>query len=153
MQKPPRLKSVMTPFPYAVQIDAPLSRARSMMLEHSVHHLPVKAGRGLQGIISDRDIKLLIGPQFDASDTLPAKPGTDPNLAERLTVRDGYVRDSLVIDINTTLHEVLAMMAGRRLGAALVTRNDQLAGIFTVTDACRVFAEFLAPDTTPDKSA
>ena len=131
----------MTPFPYAVDIDAPLLSARKMMLEHGVHHLPVTTAHDLQGIISDRDIKLLLGPEFDY-----------PNPKE-LTVRDAYVEDCFVVDINTVLHEVLATMAERHIGATVVTRNDQLAGIFTVTDACRAFAEHIAPEEAPDEPA
>jgi CBS domain-containing protein len=141
MKKTPLLKSTMTPFPYAVDIEAPLLSARKMMLEHSVHHLPVTENRDLKGIISDRDIKLLLGPEFDY-----------PNPKE-LTVRDAFVEDCFVVDINTMLRDVLATMADRHIGAALVTKNDHLAGIFTVTDACRAFAEFLTPDAVPDESA
>ena len=34
--KHPLLKSAMTPFPYAVQLDSPLLSARKMMVEHKV---------------------------------------------------------------------------------------------------------------------
>jgi hypothetical protein len=36
-------------------------------------------------------------------------------------------------------------MADRHIGAALVTRKGQLAGIFTLVDACRTFGEWLEP--------
>jgi acetoin utilization protein AcuB len=45
--------------------------------------------------------------------------------------------------MNTRLDEVLAHMAEHQLGSAIVTRHGKLAGIFTVTDACRHFAEYL----------
>jgi hypothetical protein len=34
-------------------------------------------------------------------------------------------------------------MAEHQLGSAIVTRRGKLAGIFTVTDACHHFAEYL----------
>jgi CBS domain-containing protein len=34
-------------------------------------------------------------------------------------------------------------MARDHIGAALVVRRGKLVGIFTVTDACRLFAEWL----------
>jgi CBS domain-containing protein len=34
-------------------------------------------------------------------------------------------------------------MAEHHIGSAIVTKNDKLVGIFTVTDACRALAEVL----------
>ncbi len=51
--------------------------------------------------------------------------------------------ESYVVDAQTPLDEVLDHMASHRIGSALVTSNGELAGIFTATDACRAFAEFL----------
>jgi CBS domain-containing protein len=34
-------------------------------------------------------------------------------------------------------------MAEDHIGSAIVTKNDKLVGIFTVTDACRALAEVL----------
>jgi CBS domain-containing protein len=48
-----------------------------------------------------------------------------------------------MVDSNTPLDHVVEEMAERRIGSALVTHHGTLAGIFTVTDACRVLAEIL----------
>ena len=137
----PHLKDVMTPFPHAIDIEAPLLEARKMMLDHHVHHLPVVHAHKLDGIISDRDIKLVLGPEFDYPDPY------------RLTVKDVYQPDCYQVDIRTMLWEVVQTMAERHIGAAVVMRNGNLAGIFTVTDACRVLAELLHPPTPPDEVA
>jgi len=131
MKAEPLIKSLMTAFPYAIQIDAPLLEARHMMLEHHVHHLPVTAKHALRGIVSDRDIKLLLGPELDYPDP------------RKLTVEDAYVADAYEVDINTPASIVLLEMARRHIGAALVTGHGRLAGIFTATDACRAFGEYL----------
>jgi CBS domain-containing protein len=34
-------------------------------------------------------------------------------------------------------------MAEHHIGSAIITKNDKLVGIFTVTDACRALAEIL----------
>lgn len=131
MKGDPPIKSMMTSFPYAIEITAPLLDARRMMLEHHVHHLPVTAKHELKGIVTDRDIKLLLGPELDYPDP------------RQLTVEDAYVADAYVVDINTPLSNVLLHMAARHIGAALVTGHGRLAGIFTATDACRRFGEYL----------
>ena len=142
MKRSPLLKNVMTPFPYAVALGAPMIDGRKLMLEHRVHHLPVVEGHDLVGIVSDRDIKLVLGPEFDYPDP------------RELTISDVYVDDPYVVDINAPLRDVLSTMAKKHIGATIVTRKGQLAGIFTVTDACRAFAELLgAGDPIPDEVA
>lgn len=130
--KEPRLKSVMTPFPYAVELDAPLARARKLMLDHHVRHLPVTVNHELKGLVSDRDIKLLLGPELGSPDP------------KELTVEDAYVEDCYAVDIETPLLDVLAEMAEKHIGAVVATSHGRLAGIFTATDACRAFAEHLS---------
>lgn len=129
--KEPRLKNVMTPFPYSVELSAALGEARGMMLEHKVRHLPVTVEHELKGLISDRDIKLVLGPELGSPDP------------KELTVEDAYVAEPYVVDLAVPLREVLRTMAERHVGAAVVTAHGRLAGIFTATDACRGFAEHL----------
>ena len=129
--KEPLVKSVMTPFPYAVRLDAPIGEARRLMLEHRVRHLPVVSASRLVGIVTDRDIKLLIGPEMGSPD-----PKT-------LIVEDAYVDGCYTVTMNTPLSIVLGHMADRHIGATLVTNHGKLAGIFTSADACRTFADHL----------
>jgi len=131
MKRMPTIKSLMTPFPYSVDAEAPVSEARAFMREHHIRHLPVTQGGQLVGSVSDRDIKLILGPDF----ANPDEHGTRVSYA--------MVRDAYVVDMDARLDEVLAHMAEHHLGSAIVTRHGKLAGIFTVTDACRHFAEFL----------
>ena len=101
------------------------------MLEHHVHHLPVTADGALKGIVSDRDIKLLLSPELGSPDP------------KELVVEDAYVADSFCVDLEAPLAEVVSAMAERHIGAVLVTRHGRIAGIFTATDACRVLGEYL----------
>ena len=144
MQSIPRLKTVMTPFPHTVDIAAPLAEVRSFMREHHIRHLPVMEEGQLAGIVTDRDIKLLLGPDFDFPDE------------SELTARDAYQPEVYVVDINSRLDDVLLDMAGQRIGSALVTRKGQIAGVLTVTDVCRAFGEYLKalhPDDSGDTAA
>jgi acetoin utilization protein AcuB len=127
----PAIKSVMTPFPYFVQIDDPVTRAEEIMREHGVRHVPVEENGSLVGIATHRDLALLVNRALD-----------DRSRA-RIRVRQICVRDPYVVDLNEPLDSVVCEMAARHLGSALVTREDRLAGIFTVTDACEVLGEIL----------
>ena len=131
MKKTLTIKQVMTPFPYSVSTEDALDTAVELMRKHEIRHLPVVSGDELVGVLSDRDVHLLrenltIGQRLDA-----------------LTVGDACVRDIYVVDLNELLVNVLANMARRHIGSTLVTKQGKLAGLFTVTDACRVFADYL----------
>jgi len=137
MHGEPRIKSVMTPFPYSVDRSAPIGQARKLMLDHHVHHLPVTASGELVGIVSDRDIKLLLGPELGSPDP------------RELTVEDAYIDRCYAVDLEMPLAEVVTYMAEHHIGAALVTRHRKLAGIFTSSDACRVLGEHLRERFNP----
>ena len=127
----PAIKSVMTPFPYSVDVSAPIQEAQEFMRVHKIRHLPVTQGQKLVGVLTDRDIKLFLGPDFDYPDK------------KDVTVRDVYMEHPYIVDLNERLDKVLRAMAEKHFGSVLVTRNGKLAGVFTSTDACESFAEFL----------
>jgi acetoin utilization protein AcuB len=124
----PLIKAVMTPFPYSIELESPLADARRMMGEHGIRHLPVTQGRRLVGVVSERDVQR-------ALEAVPSGGGTQ--------VRDAYRADVYAVQLGERLDAVLMRMAARHLGSAIVLKGERIAGIFTTTDACRCFAEFL----------
>ena len=129
-QEMPRIKAVMTPFPYSIELWDPLEKAQEMMTNHQIHHLPVMAEGVPVGVITHRDLRR----------TMDHGTGT---AGEPLTVEDVPCEGAYVVDLSEPLDRVLLYMAKERLGAALVVKDGRLAGIFTLTDACRCFAESL----------
>jgi len=124
----------MTPFPYVAQVDDSLLRARTLMVEHQVRHLPVKGGKDgntLVGVLTDRDLKRALDPELG----LPPK--------EELFVRDALVSDAYVVESTAPLDEVLDHLVEHHIGSALVTKSGRLVGIFTTTDACRFLCRHL----------
>jgi CBS domain-containing protein len=141
MRRVPRVKSVMTPFPYSVSADATVAEAQALMASHHVRHLPVKKGTSLIGVVSERDVQLALDPLQGKGD-----PG--------LRVRDVASLDLYVVDLSTPLDEVLAHMARLHVGCALVRKGTKLVGVFTTSDACRLFGEYLrGDDDSPDDVA
>jgi CBS domain-containing protein len=131
MRPIPQVVAVMTPFPYAVDVDESLRQAREMMRNHEIRHLPVSENGRLVGVISDRDIKLM---------TEPSHAG---RALDELRVRDACVMDAYAVNCAERLDNVLLEMAERQIGSALIEKNGKLVGIFTMTDACRCFGELL----------
>jgi acetoin utilization protein AcuB len=121
----------MTPFPYVVHVDDSLLYAREVMVRHEVRHLPVKRGNALVGVLTDRDLKRALDPDLG----LPPK--------DELFVRGVFQPDPYIVDSSEPLDNVLEHMAAEHIGSALVTKNGHLVGIFTATDACRVFCRHL----------
>lgn len=127
----PALAVTMTPFPYAVDVGDSLRRARALMIEHRVRHLPVLDGHTLVGVLTDRDLKRGLDPAVG----LPS--------IDELFVRDVYTPEPYAVDSSTPLDAVLEHMVAHHLGSALVTKHGRLVGIFTATDACRAYCEHL----------
>ena len=126
LKHPPQVMSVMTPFPYSIGIDEPVGAARDMMAQHAIRHLPVKDQGSLVGVISERDVELALDGVLRAP-----------------LVRSAYVPQAYIVDVSERLDAVLLRMARHHIGSALVVKDGRLAGIFTMTDACRLFGEML----------
>lgn len=140
----PQILAYMTPFPFSIEVDAPLAEAHAFMRERHIRHLPVTERGELAGILTDRDIKLALGPDL----------GSPPE--HELAVRDVFQPDSFVVEAAASLEHVATTMAERHVGSALVTRGGKLVGIFTATDACRALARVLGerhPPRGPDEAA
>jgi acetoin utilization protein AcuB len=131
MKRNPQVIAFMTPFPYSIDVEASVERARDLMREHHFRHLPVTAAEVVIGILTDRDIKLITGPEFGSPDI------------RQLTVRDVYMDRPCIVPASTPVATVARTMAENHIDSAIVTKNDKLVGIFTVTDACRALAEMI----------
>ncbi len=131
MKRIPRIKSVMTTFPLSVEADAAVSEALEFMREHNIRHLPVTDDDKVVGLVSDRDIKLMLRPDI-----------ADPT-ADELKVRDAMVPEPYAVEFDARLDSVLAYMARQHVRSVVVMRHGRLVGMFTTSDACQAFAEFL----------
>lgn len=122
----PPVKAVMTPFPHSIEAGEPMIKAREMMTDYGFHHLPVIDQGELVGVISEPDLRRAESAESGAHQ-----------------VADVTRQESFLVDLSEPLDRVLSKMARLQVGSVLVVKEDRLAGIFTVTDACRSFAECL----------
>lgn len=138
MDRIPAVVTVMTPFPFSIDLLQSVAAARAMMGEHAIRHLPVTQGRAIVGVLAERDLGV-------AERLLEARPDAEP-----LSVATVCVRPPYVVDTATPLDVVVTEMARRGLGCAIVVKHDKLVGILTMTDVCRHLAERLRGDRTGD---
>ncbi len=134
MRRIPAIKSVMTAFPYSVDINQTIEYAHQFLQKHELGHLPITNKNELMGVISKRDIRFHLLQQEHKNE----KKVSDIPMAHKY-----------IVDLNERLDHVLETMADKHLDAALVTRQGKLAGIFTLTDVCRSFARYLNKEYGP----
>ena len=126
------IKDIMSFSPVTVEQSASVLEAKKLMSQYSVRHLPVVAGGKLIGILTDRDLKLAQAVTKDI------------HFDESHTAGDTCLRNVYVVKSTEPAISVLTYMARERIGSALVTEENKLIGIFTATDACKAFAEYLS---------
>lgn len=122
----------MTPAPRGIEPGMTLSHARKKMEELKIHHLPVRTGGRVVGILSERDLDMLGSIK-------------DLNM-ESAPVSMAMISDPYTVSPSTTLSEVAGHMAKNKIGSALVVNaQGELEGIFTYTDALRILSEMTKP--------
>jgi acetoin utilization protein AcuB len=126
----PAVVDCMTPSPHVVAPDESLSRARGVMEEHGIRHLPVMRGDTLVGIVTERDMNLVYS-------VAPVPP-------ESITVEDAMSADPYVVPPDAPLQPVARTMADRKLGSAIVVDHGRVVGVFTTTDALHALEDMLA---------
>jgi acetoin utilization protein AcuB len=129
MKTIPAIQRYMSTSPHTIGAEQTLQKAHDVMREHSIRHLPVMQGNQLVGIVSDRDVQLILGIK-----------GTD---ATKVTVEDAMTQDVITVDPDTGLDEVSDLMAERKAGSVVVMQNHHVVGIFTTVDGMRALSELL----------
>jgi predicted transcriptional regulator len=125
----PNIGDVMTPFPYAIDVERSAGDAERMLAGRAIHHLPVTSAGEVYSVVSADDLERAL-----------AHPGADP---WRIGVRELCSKDPYIVDVSESLDGVLEQMAERKISCAVVAKEDRVAGIFTHVDVCRAFAEWL----------
>lgn len=120
----------MTPSVHTLSMESTLPKARDLMRQHGIRHLPVLDGTKLVGLLSDRDLARLEGFPMIAFDLV--------------SVPDAMSTNPYVVSPDTPAREVIRTMHERRYGSAVVVEGGTVIGVFTTTDALRVLAEVLA---------
>ncbi|RMG39691.1 MAG: CBS domain-containing protein [Candidatus Dadabacteria bacterium] len=124
-----KIKDVMTPDPHTIAVDQTLKKAKEVMKQHGIRHLPVRDGEKLTGIITERDINFGLAIELKHD--------------YELLVSDVVLPDPYTVTPDTPLAEVAEHMARDYIGSTLILDGEKLVGIFTTVDACRALAKIL----------
>jgi CBS domain-containing protein len=137
-KKIPNAGSVMTPFPYFVNTDDEIAEVERLMKEHDIHHIPVQQEGQVVGIVSARDLYQLLDRFLPEAERA------------RLRARDIMADDPYFASFDTPLNEVAVEMARRHTGSAIILHHEKLAGIVSATDICRILADILESEFSPE---
>lgn len=129
MKAIPQIQKYMTYVPKSIGYDQTIAQASEFMRKLHLRHLPVLKGGKLVGILTDRDINLVL----TFKDVDPTK----------MKVEEAYTPDPYFTKPDAPLSEVVAEMAEKKYGCALVVDNGKLVGIFTEIDAYKALSELL----------
>lgn len=130
--------SVMYPEPIAVHADDRLIQLAQRMAQRGVRHACVVDGTGvLVGIVSDRDVRRLLG---DPRRTLDADGM--PKGVKELRVSAAMTAHPIAIAQDDTIRNALDLLVKHRFGALPVVDDDQrLRGIVSYLDVLQHFAD------------
>lgn len=129
MKAIPPVQKFMSYIPKSIEFNQSIVQANDYMRKLRLRHLPVLKDGEIVGILTDRDIKLVMS--FNGVD------------AEKMTVQDACISEPYSTSPSTPLNDVVAHMAEHKYGCALIVDNGKLVGIFTETDAYKALAELL----------
>ncbi len=125
-----------TPDPVTATEDMNVDELRHLMEKHGIRHLPVLRGDMVVGVISDRDVRIVIG-----------LPDTDKF---QVRAADIMATDPMTVAATTPLDDVAYAMSDSKVGSVIVQDEDsQFLGIFTATDALNALIEIVRGEGRP----
>lgn len=123
------VKDAMTAFPITVFPDDDLVRAKQLMKQRRIRHLPVVQHGRLVGLLTERDLLRETG-------------GAPADHAEMMSVRDVMICDIVTTTAHQPLREAARLLWDRKLGCLpVIDEAHHVVGILTETDFIRFAAE------------
>lgn len=120
------VSEIMTSGVETTRPGAPAATARRRMQQKGIHHLLVKEGAGLVGVVSARDLGR--GPCR----------GNEP---PRLVVGDFMTRAIVTVGPDTSAHKAANLMRGHSIGCLIVVDAGEAVGIVTFADLLKRVTE------------
>ncbi len=130
MKKNESVTKVMTTSPVSIDRNDPVSKARQLMEDRGIHHLPVTQGHSLAGIVTTSD---LLRVSFGAFGNQDAR-SLDAILDHTYTIGDLMIADPVTISQTQTVRDAATILARSGFHSLPVVDGESLVGIITSTD-------------------
>lgn len=135
-----KVRDLMTTTPTTVSPDMPVLEARELMAKHRFRHLLVVEDGSLQGVITDRDIRLNLPSQATSLSVWELN-----YLLARLTVGTVMTKAVVMVEPARGAVEAARLMLDHKIGCLAVTEGDRVVGIVTESDFLRAFVQLASP--------
>ena len=129
-----RVGDIMSLSPVTIVPSTSVHEAQDLMQQRKIRHLPVLKDGRLVGIISDRDIRLVL-PSPATSLTM----WEIRHLLDKLTVGEVMTYFVMTTAPDCPVTEAVGRMLGHKVGALPVIEGRRVVGILTRTDILRAF--------------
>jgi len=131
-----KVKELMSKKVFTTGLDENVDRIFFLFHYEGIRHIPVIDKDKVVGVISDRDLKKILGPKPSKKEI--AKEGGVYSIRSR-KVRTIMTRGLVTIGPEEKASDAAAIMAKRKIGCLPVLQNSRLVGIITATDILRAF--------------
>lgn len=132
-----KIKELMSKKVFTVTPEDKVDRIFILFNFEAIRHIPVVEKGKVVGILSDRDLKKILGPQ---KQKLVTDDGTTVMIRAR-KIRTLMSRNVTTIGPDERASDAAAIMAKRKIGCLPVVKNQKLVGIITSTDILRAFVK------------
>ena len=132
--QPLRVRDVMSGSPVTIPPSMSVYEAHTLIQQRKVRHLPVLKDGCLVGIVSDRDIRLVLPSSATSLAVWEIRP-----LLDKLTVGEMMTYFVMTTAPDRLMTEAVGRMLGHKVGALPVVENRRVVGILTRTDVLRAF--------------
>ncbi len=129
------VNDLMTSIPYTVSSDTSLRHVIEVMKTEGCRQLPVLENGSIVGIITDRDIRLVMN-----SPMVLHEHWQDEELIDGVSAGSCMTTNPLTVGPDTPAYEAARMLSLYKFGALPVVDEGVLVGIITVTDILENFA-------------
>ena len=136
------VNDLMTVIPNSVTPDTTLRNIIGVMKTEGCRQLPVLDNGKLVGIITDRDVRLVMN-----SPAVLHGRWQDEELLDKVTAEGCMTADPITVTPETPAFRAAEMLSIYKFGALPVLENEALVGIITVTDFLDYATKILAQES------
>jgi acetoin utilization protein AcuB len=117
-EQDPPVRDVMSKDIVSADLSTTIEQARELFRANQIRHLPIRRGREIVAMASDRDVRRALGQR---------RPDNIP-------VADVVQGGVITVPVSTRLSEAAEVMAANRISALIVQQDEHPAGILTTWD-------------------
>jgi CBS domain-containing protein len=130
------VRNWMTLNPITITLQTTLPEAHLLIHSHHIRRLPVMNKGKLVGIVTLGDIR-----EAQASDATTLSVYELNYMLDQLTAREFMTPAPITVSPQTTVGEAARLMLEHKIGGLPVLNGEELIGIITETDICRLLMQ------------